>query len=127
MDIGDDWSNRIEWPTRVDFAIAYVGYRLYKPGLHASHVHTTHTAMASLEQPKIAFSNWKYNHYFTLIDIKGKNVYVQCTLCPGTKRLSTSVVSNSNLVKHLTSSHARTKLVATSDYIQLRSFHQRGL
>lgn len=66
------------------------------------------------KQPKIAFSNWKFKQYFTPIDIKGKNVYVQCTLCPGTKRLSASVVSNSNLLKHLTSSHPRTKRAAKS-------------
>lgn len=63
---------------------------------------------------KTAFSNWKYQHYFTLTEVRGKNVYVQCTLCRGTKRLSTSVVSNSNLLKHLSTSHAKTKLVAKS-------------
>uniref|UniRef100_A0A8D0A2Q6 HAT C-terminal dimerisation domain-containing protein n=1 Tax=Sander lucioperca TaxID=283035 RepID=A0A8D0A2Q6_SANLU len=48
---------------------------------------------------KVVFSNWKYQHYFSLIEIKGKNVYVTCTLCPGKKTLSTSASSNSNLMK----------------------------
>ncbi len=44
--------------------------------------------------------------------MKNKNVYVMCNLCPGRKSLSVSVASNSNLKKHLTSSHAATKIVA---------------
>ena len=72
--------------------------------------------MASQEQSneKLAFSRWRYKHYFKLIVVKGKNVHVMCTLCPGVKTLSTSVVRN--LMKHLTPTHASTKLVAkTSD------------
>ncbi|XP_065126262.1 uncharacterized protein [Paramisgurnus dabryanus] len=64
---------------------------------------------------KVAFANWKYRHYFSLIEIKGKNVYVTCTLCPGKKTLSTSASSNSNLMKHLTSTHANTTLVAAAN------------
>ncbi len=51
-------------------------------------------------------------HYFSLVEVKGKNVYVMCNLCPGRKSLSASVASNSNLMKHLTSSHAAIKIVA---------------
>uniref|UniRef100_A0A671TQG9 HAT C-terminal dimerisation domain-containing protein n=1 Tax=Sparus aurata TaxID=8175 RepID=A0A671TQG9_SPAAU len=55
---------------------------------------------------------WRYKHYFKFIVVKGKNVHVMCRSCPGAKTLSTSVVSNSNLMKHLTTTHASTKLVA---------------
>ncbi len=48
--------------------------------------------------------------YFSLVEVKGKNV--MCNLCPGRKSLSASVASNSNLKKHLTSSHAVTQIVA---------------
>ncbi len=51
-------------------------------------------------------------HYFSLVEVKGKNVYLMCNLCPGRKSLSPSVASNSNLMKHLTSSHAATNIVA---------------
>ena len=70
--------------------------------------------MASLEQTnaKLAFSGWRYKHYFKFIVVKGKNMHVMCTLYPGAKTLSTSVVSNSNLMKHLTTTHGSTKLVA---------------
>lgn len=54
---------------------------------------------------KVAFSNWKHRHNFTLVEVKGNNVYVQCKLCPGNKVLSTGISSNSNLLKHLTASH----------------------
>uniref|UniRef100_A0A3Q2CSW0 BED-type domain-containing protein n=1 Tax=Cyprinodon variegatus TaxID=28743 RepID=A0A3Q2CSW0_CYPVA len=67
--------------------------------------------MASEEHSscKTAFSRWKY--YFKLTEVKGKNVQVECKLCPRTKYLSTSCVSNSNLMKHLSTAHASTKLV----------------
>jgi hypothetical protein len=72
--------------------------------------------MASPDQSveNLAFSRWRYKHYFQFIEVRGKNVNVKCTLCPGprAKTLSTSVLSNSNLMKHLTTTHASTKLVA---------------
>lgn len=70
--------------------------------------------MASATQSvgKVSFSNWKYAHYFEFIEVTGKNVHVKCKLCAGGKTLSTSAVSNSNLMKHLTSVHASTRLVA---------------
>uniref|UniRef100_A0A8C1VDV3 BED-type domain-containing protein n=1 Tax=Cyprinus carpio TaxID=7962 RepID=A0A8C1VDV3_CYPCA len=64
---------------------------------------------------KVAFSNWKYRHYFSLIEIKGKSVSVTCTLCPGKKTLSMYASSNSNLINHLTSTHANTTLVAAAN------------
>ena len=72
---------------------------------------TEREEMASPEQ-KMAFTNFKYKHYFTFVEIQGKNVHVKCTLCAGGKRLSTSVQNNSNLTKHLSSAHAATKLVS---------------
>ena len=51
-------------------------------------------------------------HYFSLVEIKDKNVVVSCQLCAGVKNLSTSKSSNSNLMKHLLKQHASTKLVA---------------
>lgn len=39
------------------------------------------SAMASPERSvkeKLAFSGWKYRHYFSVIDVKGKNVNVTC-------------------------------------------------
>uniref|UniRef100_A0A3Q2V7V7 BED-type domain-containing protein n=1 Tax=Haplochromis burtoni TaxID=8153 RepID=A0A3Q2V7V7_HAPBU len=62
-----------------------------------------------------------YRHYFSLKEIKGKNLYVKCNLCPGTKCLSTSVTSNSNLTTHLSTSHASTKLVAKNDGVDATS------
>ncbi len=77
--------------------------------------HNKRATMAKSQgNSKVAFSNWKYRHYFSLIEIKGKNVYVTCTLCPGKKTLSTSASSNSNLMKHLTSTHANMTLVAAA-------------
>ncbi len=63
--------------------------------------------MASPMISKVVFANWKYKHYFSLVEVKGKNVYVTCNLCPVIKSLSASVASHSNLMKHLTSSHAK--------------------
>ena len=68
--------------------------------------------MASPEE-KLVFSEWKYRHYF----VKNKNLHVNCTLCPRAKFLSTSVVSNSNLMRHLSAVHASTKLVAKNSVV----------
>ena len=63
---------------------------------------------------KLAFSKWKYRHYFNLLEVKRKNIHVRCTLCPRLKFLCMSIVSNSNLMKHLQMAHVvvSTKLVA---------------
>ncbi|MEQ2209505.1 hypothetical protein XENOCAPTIV_031009 [Xenoophorus captivus] len=63
---------------------------------------------------KTAFNSWKYRQYFTFAEVKGKNVHVICKLCPGTKKLSMSMTSNSNLTKHLTSCLPSTTLVANN-------------
>ncbi len=80
--------------------------------LHTATTSPRVSARASPTVSKIAFANCKYKHYVSLVEVKGKNVYVTCNLCPGRKSLSASVASNSNLMKHLTSSHAATKIVA---------------
>ena len=67
--------------------------------LHALTAKHNKTAIMSQGISKVASSNWKYLHYSSLILIKGKNVSVTCTLCPGKKTLSTSASSNSNLMK----------------------------
>ena len=71
----------------------------------------TATMVTSQGNSKVAFSNWK--HYFSLIEIKGKNVYITCTLCLGKKTLCTSASSNSNL-KQLTSAHSNMTHVAAA-------------
>ena len=55
------------------------------------------------------FSKWKYRHYLNPLEVKGKNVHVRC--------LSTSVASNSNLMKHLSTAHASTTLVAKNTIV----------
>uniref|UniRef100_A0A672FKG4 BED-type domain-containing protein n=1 Tax=Salarias fasciatus TaxID=181472 RepID=A0A672FKG4_SALFA len=63
-------------------------------------------------QPETS-GGWKYRHYFNLIEVKGKNVHVECTLCrPRVKSLSASNTSNLNVMKHLSTAHASTTLVA---------------
>ncbi|KAK7913602.1 hypothetical protein WMY93_013813 [Mugilogobius chulae] len=60
----------------------------------------TKTDMAEGSE-RMGFHRWKYAHYFKYIAQKDKNVVVQCKLCLGNKRLSTSANSSSNLLKHL--------------------------
>ncbi|XDV33562.1 hypothetical protein PO909_003940 [Leuciscus waleckii] len=68
--------------------------------------------MASEKHPTLTFEGWRYSHYFKLVETKGRNVSVRCTLCPGEKLLSTAVNSIANLTKHLKGKHANMKLVA---------------
>lgn len=68
--------------------------------------------MAEQWEENLAFTRWRFKHYFRFVEIKRKNVYVKCKLCPRAKTLSSSAISNSNLFKHLTTTHATTKLVA---------------
>ncbi len=69
--------------------------------------------MASAERPQpVTFEGWRYSHYFEMIENKRKNLSVRCTLCPGSKLLSTAVNSTANLTKHLRAKHANIKLVA---------------
>lgn len=69
-------------------------------------------ARSSERQPTISFEGWKFAHYFELVETKGRNVSVRCTLCPGQKLLSTAINSTANLTKHLKGKHANMKLVA---------------
>lgn len=64
------------------------------------------------DRSDVSFLSWKYGHYFSLLEMKDKNIVVSCSLCAGTKTLSTGKTSNSNLLKHLAKQHASTKLVA---------------
>ena len=90
-----------------------------------AHVFAAHSGVLSSDGKKMAtqvelrgktaFSMWKYKHYFNLIEGKGKNVHVTCTLCPSAKTLSTSSTSYSNLLKHLSTAHAACKLVARKE------------
>ena len=73
-------------------------------------------AMASSEE-KVAFLNRKYRRYFNLLEVRGRNIHVKCTLCIRAKYLSTSVTSNSNLMKHLSTAHATSKLVAKNTVV----------
>uniref|UniRef100_A0AAZ1XY96 HAT C-terminal dimerisation domain-containing protein n=1 Tax=Oreochromis aureus TaxID=47969 RepID=A0AAZ1XY96_OREAU len=68
--------------------------------------------MESPDNSKVAFFKWRYRHYFSLKEIKGKNLYVKCNLCPGTKCFSTSVTSNSNLTKPAQTMTELHKLIA---------------
>ncbi|XP_074552409.1 uncharacterized protein LOC141809329 [Halichoeres trimaculatus] len=65
-----------------------------------------------MAEPRASFFSWKYAHYFSFVEQKERNVYVKCNLCLGTKSLSAAANSNSNLLKHLSTQHAATKLVA---------------
>ncbi|KAL3987880.1 SEL1 protein [Sarotherodon galilaeus] len=68
--------------------------------------------MAAVEDgPGMGFLSWKYSHYFSFLMVKDRNIVVNCTLCGGSKTLSTSKTSNSNLMKRLQKQHASTKLV----------------
>jgi len=61
---------------------------------------------------RASFLSWKYRHYFSLVQIKDKNILVSCSLCAGARTLSTAKNSNYNLHKHLVKQHASTKLIA---------------
>ncbi|XP_049428832.1 uncharacterized protein LOC125886567 [Epinephelus fuscoguttatus] len=65
--------------------------------------------MAEQSEENLTFTRWRYKHYFKFVEIKGRNVHVKYNLCPRAKILSTS---NSNLLKHKTTAHSTTKLVA---------------
>lgn len=56
--------------------------------------------------------SWKYGHYLSLLDVKNKNIVGICSLCSAMNTLSTPMLSNSNLMEHLTKQYASTKPVA---------------
>lgn len=53
----------------------------------------------------LSFQSWKYQLYFSLLEIRDKNIVASCNLCAGRKPLSTAKNSNSNLLKHLAKQH----------------------
>ncbi len=83
-----------------------------QPAAAACNVSTLPKKM-ELETETWTFNGWKYAHYFKLIRSKDdKNINVKCKLCPGgTKTLSTTKNTTSNLLKHLQRQHNTVKLV----------------
>ncbi|MEQ2230998.1 hypothetical protein ILYODFUR_034903 [Ilyodon furcidens] len=63
------------------------------------------------------YSKWKYKHYFIPLEVKAKDGRVKCTLCPSAQCLSTSTVSNPTLMKHLSTAHSSTELVAKNTIV----------
>ena len=49
------------------------------------------------------FDNWEHNKHFVKVRSDTKNVVVNCKIC--NKELSTSLLSTSNLKKHLEGMH----------------------
>ena len=58
------------------------------------------------------FHGWVYKHYFKVASEDSKNLRVHCTLCGGSKTLSSARNSTSNFKKHLNTMHKSVKLVA---------------
>ena len=58
------------------------------------------------------FHSWKYSHYFKVVEEGSKNIRVRCTLCPGTKTLSSARNTTSNFKTHLARVHKHSVLVA---------------
>ena len=88
--------------------------------LHTNHTHKLAQVSCSNGESRGKVGIFKVEvqtRLTTLLEVKGKNVHVTCTLCPRAKCLSTSVVRNSNLMKHLSTMHACTKLVAKNIFV----------
>ena len=72
------------------------------PGYSAGE--STHTSCSSRASSSsevaitmTAFDGWNYKHYFVLLNEDAKNNRVRCTLCAGTKTLSSAKNTTSNL------------------------------
>ena len=67
---------------------------------------------STTEYCKLAINSLKYRHYFNIQtnDPVSKNISVSCTLCPGTRLLSTARNTTSNLKKHLENMHKHVEL-----------------
>jgi len=73
------------------------------------------TATSAKVGPGLAtatFHGWVYKHYFKVASEDSKNLRVHCTLCGGSKTLSSARNSTSNFKKHLNTIHKSVKLVA---------------
>ena len=62
------------------------------------------------EQDLAVFKAWRYWHFFEFDLVKGDKNSVCCTLCVGSKLLTTVKDSTSNLSKQLASRHRNVKL-----------------
>ena len=59
------------------------------------------------------FHQWKYSHYFAVVDEREKNMRTRCTLCSASsKPLSCARNTTSNFKKHLETVHKTVKLIA---------------
>ena len=70
------------------------------------------TSSGSISQREIegvktaTFYQWKYSHYFVVVEEGVKNMRARCTLCaPSSKPLSSARNTTSNLKKHLETVH----------------------
>jgi len=58
------------------------------------------------------FYDWKYSHYFIVVEESDKNLQARCILCtPSQKTLSSARNTTSNFKKHLDTVHKTMKLV----------------
>ena len=62
------------------------------------------------------FHQWKYSHYFVVVDESEKNMRARCTLCsPSSKPLSCARNITSNFKKHLDTVHKLTFGIVCSE------------
>lgn len=48
-----------------------------------SHIQVEEVAESRVQRNLSESSRWRYRNYFTFIEVKGQNMYGECTLCPG--------------------------------------------
>ena len=73
------------------------------------------------------FHQWKYSHYFVVVDESEKNMRARCTLCsPSSKPLSCARNTTSNFKKHLDTVHKTVKLVAVIPEVSKRKRPAEG-
>ena len=70
------------------------------------------TEVAKVGPGVTSFHGWIYKYYFQVINEDSKNLRVHCTLCCGSKTLSSARNATSNFRKHLNAVHKNAKLVA---------------
>ena len=72
------------------------------------------------------YISWEYKHYFKVVSEDSKNLRVHCTLCGGSKTLSSARNSTSNFKKYLNTMHKSIKLVA-KEVEKSEKKRQRGM
>ena len=70
------------------------------------------TEIAKVGPEVASFHGWIYKYYFQFVSEDSKNLRVRCTLCDGSKTLSSARNTTSNIKKHLNTVHKNTKLIA---------------